>query len=106
MDHLKSGDWAPLSALPETGPEEDAAPTMRLSCNGETFELRPERSGGTHYTWLSGPNPGYGFTMSPILGGTGVEMSSREGRDIEQHQTNIQKFLSMIDPETGYIAEH
>jgi hypothetical protein len=91
MDEREGGGWAPLSALPETGREEDAAPAQRLSCEGETFELRAERSGGTHYAWLSGPNPGYGFTVSPTID------------DIDQHQANIRSFLSMIDPETGYI---
>jgi hypothetical protein len=105
MDKPKGGDWAPLSALPATGPEEDAAPAMRISCDGETFELRPERSGGTHYTWLSGPNLGYGFTTSPVMEGTGVAMSLRDDLDVGQHQTNIRNFLSMIDPETGYIEE-
>jgi len=41
-----------------------------------------------------GPNPGYAFTTSPTID------------DIEQHQTNIRSFLSMIDPETGYIEEN
>jgi hypothetical protein len=103
MDRRKGGDWAPLSALPETDPEEDAAPVMRRSCDGETFELRPERSGGTHCTRLSGPNPGYGFTTSPIIEVTGVTTSSREKPDIEQHRTSIRNSLSMIDPESGYI---
>lgn len=103
MDKREGGDWAPLSALSKIGSEKDAAPAMRLSCDGETFELRPERSGGTHYTWLSGPNPGYGFTMSAIIEATGTAMSSREEPDIEQHETNIRNFLSMIDPKTGYI---
>jgi hypothetical protein len=104
MAKRQGGDWAPLSALSNNSSEKDAAPAMRLSCDGETFELRPERSGGTHYTWLSGPNPGYGFTMSGIID-TGVAMSSREPPDIEQHEKNIRNFLSMIDPKTGYIED-
>jgi hypothetical protein len=90
MDKREGGGWA---ALPNIGAEEDAASGVRLSCDGETFELRPEQSGGTHYAWISGPNPGYGFTVSPTID------------NIEQHQTNIRNFLSMIDPETGYIEE-
>ncbi len=93
MDKPEGGGWAPMSALPDIDPEEDAAESIRLSCDGETFELRPERSGGTHYAWISGPNPDYGFTVSPTID------------DVEQHQTNIRSFLSMIDRETGYIGE-
>lgn len=99
MDEPQRGDWAALSALPGTAPaesagsEEDAAAAVQLSCDGETFELRPDRFDGTHYAWLSGPNPGYGFSVSPTID------------DIEQHRTNIRSFLSMIDPETGYIEE-
>jgi hypothetical protein len=36
-----------------------------LEVDGEIFALRPNESGGTDYTWLSGPNPGYGFGASP-----------------------------------------
>ena len=87
------GDWAPLNALPGVAPEQDVVPATRLTCDGETFELRPDRSGGTHYTWLSGPNPGYGFSVSPTID------------DVEQHRASIRSFLSMIDPETGYIGD-
>lgn len=93
MDKPEGGGWAPLAALPDTAPEQEVAPALRLSCDGEYFELRPEQSGGTHYAWLSGPNPGYGFTVSPTID------------DIEEHTANIRSFLSMIDPETGYIEE-
>ena len=92
MEQQEGGGWAALSALPGVTPE-DSAPAMRLSCDGEYFELRPDSSGGTHYTWLSGPNAGYGFTVSPTID------------DLDQHRTNIRSFLSMIDPETGYIEE-
>ena len=87
------GDWAPLAAMPDSVPDRDATPTTRLSCDGETFELRPDGAGGTHYAWLSGPNPGYGFTASPTVD------------DVDQHLANIRTFLSMIDPETGYIDD-
>lgn len=84
------GDWAPL---PGRAPEQVAGPGTRLSCDGETFELRPDGAGGTHDAWLSGPNPGYGFTASPTVD------------DVDQHRTNIRSFLSMIDPGTGYIED-
>ena len=80
-------------ALPGIAPMDDVAPAADLECDGEVFELRPDQFGGTHYTWLSGPNPGYGFTVSPTSDETA------------QHQANIRDFLSMIDPKTGYIAD-
>jgi hypothetical protein len=93
MTGRDGGDWAPLSALPAAGRDEDSPPASRLSCDGETFEVRSDSSGGTHYAWLSGPNAGYGFTVSPTVD------------DIEQHRTNIRGFLSMVDPGTGYIEK-
>jgi hypothetical protein len=100
MDKRNGGEWASLSALPNNGREELAASARRLSCDGEIFELRPEQSGGTHYAWLSGPNQGYGFTTSALLPDAGPGRIDDEG-----HLANIQSFLSMIDPETGYIAD-
>lgn len=90
MDERYDGDRA---ALPGIAPEESVGPVAQLRCDGELFELRPDESGGTHYTWISGPNPGYGFSMSPT------------SDDDEQHRTNIRGFLAMIDWRTGFIAE-
>jgi hypothetical protein len=100
MDEREGGEWASLSALPDNGRDEGAASVRRLSCDGETFELRPEQSGGTHYTWLSGTNQGYGFTTSAVL------PDAEPGTiDDQGHLERIRDFLSMIDPETGYITE-
>lgn len=85
------GGWV---ALPAVAPDdEDAREVTRLEVDGETFELRPDRSGGTHYGWVSGPNAGYGFTVGP----TPVSL--------DQHLVNIRGFLSMINPDTGYIED-
>jgi len=81
------------TALPGVAPHEATAPATRLECDGEVFEVRRDEHGGTSYTWLSGPNPGYGFGMSPA------------SDDVEQHLRNIRGFLTMIDPRTGYIEE-
>ena len=90
MDNREGSDRV---ALPSLAPAEDAAPTAQLECDGQIFELRPDNFGGTHYTWLNGPNPGYGFSVSPTAD------------DVEEHQTNIRSFLTMIDPTIGYIEE-
>ncbi|HEX5542508.1 MAG TPA: hypothetical protein VFX60_13270 [Micromonospora sp.] len=60
---------------------------------GEIFEVRRDRNGGTQYAWLSGQNPGYGFSTSAAP------------EYIQPHQAPIRSFLAMIDPETGYIEE-
>ena len=76
-------------------PEGDGDPSLTLQVDGEVFTLRADAPGrGTHYTWVSGRNPGYGFTVSP----TG-DMPE------EGHRENIRDFLAQIDPATGYIAE-
>lgn len=89
---------------PERDP--DAAPGVRpeserdtgtqsftLDVDGEVFSVRSSEFGGTDYTWLTGPNPGYGFSVSPA------------SDDVVQHRANIRDFLSMIDPRTGYIGD-
>ena len=100
MDKRGAGERVSRSAVPADGREEGTAPAKRLRCDGETFELRPARSGGTHYTWLSGPNEGYGFTTSAVLPEAGPGRIDDEG-----HLANIRGFLAIIDPDTGYVAD-
>ena len=90
MKQSEDGDGV---ALPGIAPEEDAAPATQLECDGELFELRPDQRGGTHYRWVSGTNPDYGFSVSPT------------SDDLEQHQRNIRSFLSMINLNTGFIEK-
>ena len=81
-------------ATPGVAPVEDEmAVIMELDVDGANFELRPGEFGGTHYTWVNGPNPGYGFSRSPAADSA------------EQHRENIRCFLAMIDPKTGYIED-
>jgi hypothetical protein len=85
---------ADREATPGVAPvEDDVAVVMQLEVEGEAFELRPDEFGGTQYTWVNGPNPGYGFSMSPAAD------------SVEQHRENILSFLAMIDPKTGYIED-
>ncbi|MEU8184463.1 hypothetical protein AB0B85_03540 [Micromonospora sp. NPDC049044] len=88
---------ARTEAVPGLRPEsEDAADaTARtLDVDGETFALRRNECDGTDYTWLSGPNPGYGFGMSPTA-----------GLSLDEHRENIRGFLAMVDPTTGRIED-
>lgn len=76
---------------PDTGA---TGPALTLHVEGEVFEVRADGRGGTDYVWSSGPNPGYGFGLSP----TG-DMS------LETHRENVQNFLAEVDPATGYLGE-
>ncbi len=86
------GDWAAVPGVSPSGAA-GGGEASTLEVDGEVFELRPDGRGGTHYDWVSGPNPGYGFTMSPTA------------ESAEEHRDNVCGFLSMIDPATGYIGE-
>lgn len=68
---------------------------ITLNVDGEMFELRPDQFGGTSYSWLTGPNHGYGFGSSPTLNWS-----------MDAHRQNIRSFLTQIDPTTGYIEDN
>jgi hypothetical protein len=95
--HVKaiySGDGDP-EAVPGVQPKREGetdAPSLTLEVDGEVFALRQDQQGGTDYTWVSGPNPGYGFSLSPTR-----DMS------LDEHRANIRDFLAMVDSTTGFI---
>lgn len=78
---------------PETEGATDAT-SLTLEVDGETFVLNSNEFGGTDYTWLSGPNPGYGFGVSPT-----------PNLSLDEHTENIRSFLDIVDPTTGYIED-
>lgn len=97
-ERVAPADDGDRAAVPGIAPDEEPIESEPieselLECDGEVFALRPDELRGTHYTWVSGPNPGYGFSMSPTQD------------DVDQHRAHIRGFLAMIDPATGYIAE-
>jgi hypothetical protein len=83
-------------AVPDLRPTEGAADrtSLTLEVDGQMFALRPTESGGTDYTWLSGPNPGYGFGVSPT-----------PNLSLGEHMENIRDFLAIVDPITGYTED-
>lgn len=93
MEDASGGEQAVPGLDPHAGGQPGEL-LCTIEVDGETFAVRRGLDGGTHYDWLSGPNPSYGFASS---GGTGC--------DEEWHRASIRSFLSMIDPSTGYIAE-
>ncbi|WP_327003060.1 hypothetical protein OHA72_49600 [Dactylosporangium sp. NBC_01737] len=72
-------------------------PVMRLEVDGEVFDVtaRPGRPGQHDYTWISGRDPGYGFSSA---------RSDRQPPTTAEHVAAIRNFLAQIDPETGHIA--
>jgi hypothetical protein len=76
-------------------PEIDSdVPSFTLEVESEVFAIRPDKRGGTDYTWLSGPNPGYGLGLSPA-----------RDLSLDEHRENVREFLAGIDPTTGYLRE-
>jgi hypothetical protein len=53
-----------------------------------------DRPGQYHVAWVSGPDPGYGFSL-----GT----SDGRGLSDADIEASIRNFLGRVDPETGYI---
>ena len=64
---------------------------MRVTIDGEVFAIARRADGTVDHDWLCGPNPGYGFSVSPIV--------SRPTPD--DHLVEIRAFLLEIDPRTG-----
>ena len=85
------GDWspAPEDPLMREAPE-------RLVVDGEQFDVRerPGRPGQYHFDWVSGPNPGYGFSSG---------WSDGESRTAAELEEAIRDFLAQVDPKTGFI---
>ena len=77
----------------------DIAPDrQRLSVQGETFEVvyDAQQPGTYHFAWLSGPNPGYGFSSR----------TSTQTRVAQQDLIDDAiNFLAQVDPQTGYIED-
>jgi hypothetical protein len=68
--------------------------TFRMEVDGELFDVRHDagQRGLYHFSWVSGPNPGYGFSSAAARPRTRTELES-----------HIRGFLAQVDPETGYI---
>ncbi|MFE9252439.1 hypothetical protein EAO70_09310 [Streptomyces sp. adm13(2018)] len=67
-----------------------------LVVDGETFDVteRPDELGTYDFTWLSGPNPGYGFTSA---------VQPARALSEPELQALAQDFLKQVDPTTGHI---
>ncbi|WP_329252437.1 hypothetical protein [Streptomyces canus] len=69
---------------------------LRMSVDGEEFEVsQPDDSPGTYdVTWLTGPDPqyGFGFRSHPPVQVARAELEEA-----------IRDFLAQVDPSTGHI---
>jgi hypothetical protein len=71
---------------------------LRLTVDGVVFEVAhdPSQPGAYHYTRVTPPAAGYGFTGR----------RSDSGRSTTaEHVDQIRAFLAAVDPETGYIED-
>ena len=93
LELIRGGAPVPWRPSPIPRPAE---PPVRVSVDGEVFDVatQSDHPGHYHYAWISGPNPGYGFSSA-----------SSDGRpsSMVDHEKAIRKFLSHVDPVTGYI---
>ncbi|MEV6418028.1 hypothetical protein [Kribbella sp. NPDC051718] len=66
----------------------------RVEVDGELFDVRVDAPGHYHFDWISGPNPGYGFSSATS------DASALSAAAMEE---SIRSFLKQVDPTTGYI---
>jgi predicted ester cyclase len=92
LHQVRSHDTARPARYADPGGDAAGAGSVTLEVDGELFAVRPDGRGGTGYTWLSGPNEGYGFGESPA-----------RDRSPDEHRASIRAFLAQIDPATGYL---
>jgi len=77
-----------------------------LVVDGQTFAVAEdaEHPGSVQYSWLSGPNPGYGFASGVAGGALAGGASSGSGLpDRATAESQIRLFLAAVDPATGYL---
>jgi hypothetical protein len=95
-DRPVDSDEGDPSAVPGVDSSDDSravGAAFLFEVDGELFDVR-DHGDSTDYTWLSGPNQGYGF-------GT----SGAPRRSVDQRREDIRSFLAMVDPATGYIED-
>jgi hypothetical protein len=89
------GGLVPMTPLRLDNARVTSNPTRRLEVDGEVFELttRLDLPGQVDLAWLTGPNPGYGFSTRRSSGIASDEELSTQARD----------FLANINADTGYL---
>ena len=115
---LRSSNTTTTTAGPpvliDTAAPDDLVPQLPIifTVDGQTFTIT-ERDGGHDYNWDNGPNPDYGFSESAPQT---AQISADDATKVRpppplppgtlgHYRNSIRDFLSMIDPNTGYIEE-
>lgn len=100
---VSRGGWAlggveeRASGAGQTGVMDEHSMRKRtLTVDGESFEVtdRPGEPGTYDFVWLSGPDPGHGFT-SAVHPATALSVAELE--------ESVRDFLGQVDPVTGHI---
>ena len=75
---------------------------MEIEVDGERFSVTERELGTYDFTWLTGPNPGYGFS---VFGRTHVEGVGYAARELDDQELadQIRSFLAQVDPVTGFM---
>ena len=79
--------WDEAMDSSNAGPSPDR---FQLTVNGDVFDVAydPEQSGAYHYTRLTGPAPGHGFTS---------RCSDHARSTTAEHMEAIRSFLEVVD---------
>ncbi|WP_028046358.1 hypothetical protein [Cellulomonas sp. URHE0023] len=75
---------------------------MEIEVDGERFSVTERGCGTYDASWLTGPNPGYGFSVSGRTHGEGVGYAARRLGD-QELVDQIRSFLAQVDPVTGFM---
>lgn len=83
----------------------DQDDSHELVVDGESFLVTLAPNGGAIFTWTSGPNEGYGFSVPRSFSLFGDPGQAPPPLTRQQQENLIRNFLSGIDPATGYLSE-
>ena len=75
---------------------------MEVEVDGERFSVVERELGTYDFTWLTGPNPGYGFSSSGRTHAEGIGYAVRQLDEAELVDA-IREFLAHGDPVTGFL---
>ena len=78
---------------------------MRIVVDGESFDVYRDDTAGRCFDWLTGPNEGYGSSIGEAVVFTkpGQQAPAAPEMDEATIRATIRRFLSQVDPGTGYI---
>lgn len=80
---------------------------FEIDVDGERFVVSRSTTSDRGYDleWVTGPNPGYGFSIAVLVAHPLGQGGSAEVAHEPDFAEQARIFLSMIDPATGYVAD-